>query len=78
GLIGAEVLYAFEREMAQTLSDVLLRRSMAGMGPRVALDVDEAAAEIARRYLGWSSERAKEEVRRYREFVRRYHPKDFR
>ncbi|BBL78523.1 glycerol-3-phosphate dehydrogenase [Rubrobacter xylanophilus] len=78
GLIGAEVLYAFEREMAQTLSDLLLRRSMAGMGPRVALDVDEAAAEVAQRYLGWSPDRAKEEVRRYREFVRRYHPRDFR
>ena len=78
GLIGAEVVYAFRREMAQTLADVLLRRSMAGMGPRVALDVDEAAAEVARKHLGWSEERAAEEVRRYREFVRRYHPKDFR
>src|SRR5829696_8638505 len=27
GLLGAEVLYAFRRELAQTLSDVLLRRT---------------------------------------------------
>lgn len=76
GLLGAEVLYAFRREMAQTLSDVLLRRTMVGLGPRVALDVDEAAAQVAVRHLGWSQERAKREVREYRDFVRRYKPKD--
>jgi glycerol-3-phosphate dehydrogenase len=76
GLLGAEVLYAFRREMAQTLSDVLLRRTMVGLGPRVALDVDEAAAQVAVRHLGWSQERAEREVREYRDFVRRYKPKD--
>ena len=75
-LLGAEVLYAFRREMAQTLSDVLLRRTMVGLGPRVALDVDEAAAQVAVRHLGWSQERAEREVREYRDFVRRYKPKD--
>jgi glycerol-3-phosphate dehydrogenase len=75
GLLGAEVLYAFRREMAQTLSDVLLRRTMVGLGPRVALDVDEAAAQVAVRHLGWSQERAEREVREYRNFVRRYKPK---
>ena len=75
GLIGAEVLYAFRHEMAQTLSDVLLRRTMVGLGPRVALDVDEAAAQVAVRHLGWSQERADREVREYRDFVRRYKPK---
>ena len=76
GLLGAEVLYAFRREMAQTLSDVLLRRTMVGLGPKVALDVDEAAAQVAVRHLGWSQERAEREVREYRDFVRRYKPKD--
>ena len=38
-LVGAEVIWAFREEMAQTLSDVLLRRTMAGYGPRVARDV---------------------------------------
>ena len=76
GLLGAEVLYAFRCEMAQTLSDILLRRTMVGLGPRVALDVDEAAAQVAVRHLGWSQERAEREVREYRDFVRRYKPKD--
>jgi glycerol-3-phosphate dehydrogenase len=48
---------------------------MVGLGPRVALDVDEAAAQVAVRHLGWSQERAEREVREYRNFVRRYKPK---
>jgi glycerol-3-phosphate dehydrogenase len=78
GLIGAEVIYAFHNEMAQTLSDVLLRRTMVGMGPRVGLDVDEAAARVAAGYLGWGEERAKSEVEAYRRYVERYKPRSFR
>jgi glycerol-3-phosphate dehydrogenase len=77
-MIGAEVLYAFRREMAEKLSDVLLRRTMVGMGPEVGLDVDEAAAQLAVRYLGWTEERAEREVREYRDYVQRYRPKEFR
>jgi glycerol-3-phosphate dehydrogenase len=75
GLLGAEVLYAFRSEMAQTLSDALLRRTMVGMGPRVGLDVDGAAAEVATGHLGWSEERAKSEVEQYRRYVERYKPR---
>jgi glycerol-3-phosphate dehydrogenase len=64
--------------MAQTLSDVLLRRSMAGYGPRVALDVVDAAAEVAVKHLGWEQERAEREVREYREWIERYTPKELR
>jgi len=78
GLLGAEVLYAFHHEMAQTLSDVLLRRTMVGLGPRVGLDVDEAAARVAVKHLGWSEERAGSEVEAYRRYVERYKPKSFR
>jgi glycerol-3-phosphate dehydrogenase len=78
GIIGAEVLYAFRRELAQTLSDVLLRRTLVGMGPKVGLDVDEAAAQVAVEHLGWTDERARSEVEAYRKFVERYHPKSLR
>jgi glycerol-3-phosphate dehydrogenase len=64
--------------MAQTLSDMLLRRSMAGYGPRVALDVVDAAAEVAVEHLGWERERAEREVREYREWIKRYTPKELR
>ncbi|MDX6380168.1 MAG: glycerol-3-phosphate dehydrogenase [Rubrobacteraceae bacterium] len=78
GLIGAEVLFAFRHELAEKLGDVLLRRSMVGMGPRVGLDVDEAAARVAVQHLGWSRERAEREVREFRAFIRRYKPRDLR
>jgi glycerol-3-phosphate dehydrogenase len=78
GLLGAEVLYAFQHEMAQTLSDVLLRRTMVGLGPTVGLDVDEAAARVAVKHLGWSEDRARSEVEAYRRYVERYKPKSFR
>ncbi|MDQ3302541.1 MAG: glycerol-3-phosphate dehydrogenase/oxidase, partial [Actinomycetota bacterium] len=77
-LIGAEVIWAFREEMAETLSDVLLRRTMAGYGPDVALDVVEAAAEVAVKHIGWDRERAEREVREYREWIERYTPKQFR
>jgi glycerol-3-phosphate dehydrogenase len=72
------VLYALRRELAQTLSDVLLRRTMVGLGPQVGLDVDEAAAQVAVKHAGWSEERAKNEVEAYREYVERYKPKVMR
>lgn len=75
-LIGAEVVYAFRNELAKTLSDVLLRRTMVGMGPHVGLDVDEAAARVAAEHLGWDEDRLGRELREYREFVSRYHPRD--
>jgi glycerol-3-phosphate dehydrogenase len=78
GIIGAEVLYAFRYEMAQKLGDVLLRRTMVGMGPKAGLDVDEAVAWIAVRHLGWTEERAEREVGEYRDYVRRFRPKEFR
>jgi glycerol-3-phosphate dehydrogenase len=74
GIIGAEVLYAFRRELAEKLGDVLLRRSMVGMGPKVGLDVDEAAVQVAIRHLAWSRERADREVEEFRDYVKRFWP----
>jgi len=78
GLMGCEVLYAFRQEMAQKLSDVLLRRTMVGYGPTNALDVDEAAAAVAVKHLGWSEERARREVEEYRAWIQRYTPRVLR
>jgi glycerol-3-phosphate dehydrogenase len=64
--------------MAQTLSDVLLRRTMAGYGPRVGLDVVDATAEVAVKHLGWDQERAEREAQDYREWIERYTPKELR
>jgi glycerol-3-phosphate dehydrogenase len=55
-----------------------LRRSMVAYGPRVALDVVDAAAEVAVKHLGWERERADRDVRGYREWIERYTPRELR
>lgn len=66
-----EVVYAVRHELAETLADVHLRRAMAAYGPKVALDVDQAAAKVAQTHRGWSGERAGREVTEFREYIRR-------
>ena len=74
--IGAEILFAFRDEMARTLSDCLMRRTMVGIGPAaVCPGDDERAAFIAQKYLGWSSNDAAREVAAYREYLKRFHPR---
>jgi glycerol-3-phosphate dehydrogenase len=75
GAIGAEILYAFRHEMARTLSDCLMRRTMVGLGPAMGFGDDERAALIAQKYLGWSGNDAEREVAAYREYVKRFHPR---
>lgn len=74
GVIGAEVLFAFKREMAQTLTDLLMRRTMMGLGPEVGIGVDRAATDLAVQYLGWDESQADLEVERYREYIKRFQP----
>jgi glycerol-3-phosphate dehydrogenase len=74
GAIGAEVVCAIRDEMAQTLTDILFRRTMVGLGSRLGLGADEAAATVARRALGWGPERATREVAAYRAFATHLRP----
>jgi len=66
GAIGAEVLFALRTELAETLADVVARRTLVGYGPGVGLQAVEAAAELAIRHAGWSEERAAREADAYR------------
>ena len=75
GAIGAEVVMAVRQEMARTLGDILLRRTMVGLGGGVGLNADKAAAEIARRHLGWDQARIDQEIDAYRKYVQRFHPR---
>lgn len=75
GAIGAEILFSFRREMAETLADCLMRRTMTGLDAQARLDVVEEAARIARQYLGWDESRAAREIDEYRKYVRRFHPR---
>lgn len=70
--IAAEVVYAFEQELAQTLADCLLRRTMVGLNSTCGLSAVEAAGIIAQNYLGWPKDRVAEEVSSYRKYVERF------
>lgn len=75
GAIAGEVPWAFEREGARTLADVVARRTMVGLGPTAGVGPDAAIAEVARAELGWSQAQADHEVATYREWVTRYQPR---
>jgi glycerol-3-phosphate dehydrogenase len=70
--IGAEVVFSFRDELAQTLADCLLRRTMVGLNSLLGIGADQAAAKIAQRHLGWSEDRARAEVQGYRAYVKRF------
>jgi glycerol-3-phosphate dehydrogenase len=69
--IAAEVVFTFKHELAQTLSDCLLRRTMVGLNSSAGLKAVEAAARVAGKHLGWSAGRIEEEIADYRKLVRR-------
>jgi glycerol-3-phosphate dehydrogenase len=74
GAIGAEIVFAVQDEMAISLADVLMRRTMVGLGPRMAIGADRAAAEVAQRHLGWDQTRADREADAYRAYLERFRP----
>ncbi|MEO8435491.1 MAG: glycerol-3-phosphate dehydrogenase [Pyrinomonadaceae bacterium] len=69
--IAAEVVFSFTQEMAATLADCLLRRTMVGLNPSRGVGDDLAAAQIALKHLGWSESRAQDELENYRKEVQR-------
>jgi glycerol-3-phosphate dehydrogenase len=75
GAIGAEVLFSFQCELAQTLTDCLMRRTLVGLDRAAGLDGAEAAASLGQRYLGWTKERAALELDEYQKYVSRFHPR---
>jgi glycerol-3-phosphate dehydrogenase len=75
GAIAAEMVHALRAELASTLTDVLARRTMVTLGPSAGIGPDEAAARVARRWLGWDRDRAASEVRAYREAVADLRPR---
>ena len=66
GALSAEVVFAFTHELATTLGDCLLRRTMVGLNSSRGLTAVEAAGAIARKYLGWTDQRVQQEIVAYR------------
>lgn len=65
----AEIVFAFEKEFATSLADCFLRRTMIGLNGDLGLGDIERAAEIGRKFLGWTEERAAREIERYKEEI---------
>jgi len=67
--LAAEIVFAFDDELATTLADCLMRRTMLGLGADLGTAVLPAALAIVRQHLGWSDARAVAEERHYRDEI---------
>ena len=68
-LVAAEVKMAVEQEGALHLTDILHRRTMVGLEPALARDIDLQVAQIAAKLLLWSADDVEREVATHREYV---------
>ena len=69
GLIGAEVLFALQHELAVTLTDVLARRVLVAFERDHGLGSLEQIATMAATCAGWSDERRQQEIAAYRRWL---------
>jgi glycerol-3-phosphate dehydrogenase len=67
--IVAEVWHSVNEESALTVTDFLLRRSMAGLAPCKGLDAVETVASEMGRLLRWNTSEQKRQVESYRSIV---------
>jgi glycerol-3-phosphate dehydrogenase len=61
----ADVRHAAEHEHAETLADILFRRTGAGWSETMAREGAQIAAQILGEQRGWSPQRIEREVRHY-------------
>lgn len=74
-LLGAEIRYALDHEMALTVEDVLDRRTRLLLFARdQGMGTLEATATVLARHLHWSAERHDAEIASYRELAARLRP----
>lgn len=71
--LAAEVPFAVRGELATTLSDIYLRRTMLGVRGDLGMGTLDAVTEIAQARLGWTEERSAAEVADYHRFLAYYH-----
>ena len=68
--VGAEVIHAIRHEMAQTLADVLIRRTELGAMGHPGAEIANAIAAIAAEELEWDAERRSREIAAVEAFYR--------
>lgn len=64
--IGAVIPFAFEQELARTLADTLLRRTMLALGGDAGLEAAGPAAANAAKTQGWDDSRTEAELHAFR------------
>ena len=71
GLIGAQVIFAIEQELAQNLTDICVGRLRLDQTTCRGLDCIQKVADLAGNRLDWTSERKGSEVSAYQNWVKR-------
>lgn len=67
-VLAAEIAFAVRHEFARHLTDILHRRTMAGLSPDLGESVAEAAAGVAAKELGWTEEETRRELQALRDY----------
>jgi glycerol-3-phosphate dehydrogenase len=73
--IAATIPFSFETELAVTLADVLLRRTMLALEADAGLEIAEPASRIAARSQAWDEERRLAELETFRYEVAKQLPR---
>lgn len=68
----AEISFVIEEEFAGSLTDILARRTMVGIGPTVPDGVVDRIAQVAAGPAGWDDERTAWELRTFRGRLKRF------
>jgi glycerol-3-phosphate dehydrogenase len=69
--LAGEIVFSFKRELARTLTDCLMRRTMLGLNNNLARAEAETGVRLAREFLSWSEQRAEDELHDFRVYTRR-------
>jgi glycerol-3-phosphate dehydrogenase len=73
---GAEIVWTMENEMALGLSDAVIRRAMAAWTPDLGRAAAEVAARIGQSHLGWTKDRAEDELADFDLYIKRFEAPD--
>ncbi len=65
GLLAAELPFGIDSEFAQSLADLLLRRTLVGLGPDLGQSALPGSLQAATEFLGWDRERVTQETAAY-------------
>ncbi len=75
GLIAAAIVFSFASELASSLTDAIMRRTMIGYASDAGFDALAGVTEAVRHGLGWDQQRIAAELETHRHYMTRFLPK---